>query len=130
MEYFVIYLIGTVDTLSHSLTFMSSIGLIVCLGAFGIFKSNELDYSSSIRQKTYARGAKISFRVAIGCLVVLIMSLFIPNSKTLIAMATIPLVINNEQVQKLPENVLGFINEYLEEKRGDLQELRGSSGDL
>ena len=130
MEYFVIYLIGTVDSLIHSLSFLSSIGLVACLGAFGILKSSELDYSSSYQQKTYARGAKITFRCAIGCIVVLVISLFIPNSKTLVAMITIPPVINNEQVQKLPENVLGFINDYLEEKRSDLQELRGSSGNL
>ncbi len=39
----------------------------------------------------------------------------------LIAMTTIPPVINNEQVQELPENVLGFINDYLKDKRHELQ---------
>lgn len=52
-------------------------------------------------------------------------AIFVPSTKTALAMAVIPPVINNEQVQKLPDNLLGFINEYLEHER-----LSGSSESL
>lgn len=43
---------------------------------------------------------------------------FIPSSKTVLAMYAIPPVIvaaqTNQEIQKLPDNVLKFINNYLE----------------
>lgn len=118
MEYFVIYLIGQADTLKAALGGLSFfILLILCPTAFCI-RVNDGDIPKAI---------SISI---IGAIIAGIISLFIPSTKTALAMAVIPPVINNEQVQKLPENVLGFINDYLEEKRSDLQEFRGSSGNL
>lgn len=74
--------------------------------------------------------ARKSFNFFVVCAIILTSSVFVPNSKTLIAMVTIPPVINNEQVQQLPENILGFINDYIKEKRGGLQGVSGSSGVL
>lgn len=38
----------------------------------------------------------------------------LPSTETLIAMYTIPAIVNNKEVQKLPENLLKFANDYLE----------------
>lgn len=37
-----------------------------------------------------------------------------PSTKTFIAMYTIPTIVNNKEVQKLPENLVKFANGYLD----------------
>lgn len=48
---------------------------------------------------------------------------FIPSSKTVLAMYTVPPVIvaaqTNQEIQKLPDNVLKFINDFLENELND-----------
>ena len=113
MEYLWIYLIGQADTLKLTLgTISFFILLLLCPLTFCI-RENGDDIPKVI---------SISI---IGAIIVGIIALFIPNTKTALAMAVIPPVINNEQVQKLPDNLLGFINEYLEHER-----LSGSSESL
>ena len=131
MEYFLIYLIGVVDNLKEFFHFFGSISLIACLVAFCIFKlQSSSEYNSKREEERFNKGASISLKWAIIYFSFVFLSLLIPNSKTLVAMVTIPPVINNEQVQELPENVLGFINDYIKEKRDELQGISGSSGDL
>lgn len=131
MEYLIIYLIGIVDNLKEFFCFFGTIGLVACLGAFCIFNvQSSSDYNSKREEEQFNKGASISLKGAIICFSFVFLSLLIPNSKTLVAMVTIPPVINNEQVQELPENVLGFINDYLKEKRDELQGISGSSGEL
>lgn len=129
MDYFLIYLIGISDSLKETLIFISSLGVIGCLGVFFAFKlqpaSDEIDGKE---HEVYNRLSSKSFKGFVLFFSLVILSQLIPNSKTLIAMATIPPVIHNEQVQQLPENVLGFINDYLKEKRDALQRIPGSSG--
>lgn len=124
MEYFLIYLIGTVDGLKEVFNFVGTIGALFCIGAFCIFRANLTD----TREETEKESARKSFKSFVFFLALFIFTQLIPNSKTLIAMVTIPPVIHNEQVQELPENVLGFINDYLKEKRDELQGVSVSSG--
>ena len=44
-----------------------------------------------------------------------------PSSKTVAAMIVIPPIVNNEQVQELPNNVLEFINDYLKDVKKSLK---------
>lgn len=59
-------------------------------------------------------------------LIVLIVSgvgcIFIPSKTVLVQMLVIPPIVNNEQIQELPANVLNFVNDYLKqmEKEKDL----------
>lgn len=39
--------------------------------------------------------------------------IFVPSKKTLIQMLVVPPIVNNEQIQELPANVLNFVNDYL-----------------
>lgn len=122
MEYLIIYLIGIVDNLKEFFNFFGIIGLVACIGAFFVFKVQaSSDYNSEREEEEFNKGASISLKGIIICFIFISLSMFIPNSKTMIAMVTIPPVINNEQVQELPENVLGFINDYLKDKRNALQ---------
>ena len=45
-----------------------------------------------------------------------------PSSKTVAAMIVIPPIVNNKQVQELPNNVLEFINDYLKDAKKSLKE--------
>ena len=122
MEYFLIYLIGTVDGLIETFTIIGAIGAIGCLALFFMFRIQDIDSYTNDREKDmFRRASSKSFKGFVLCLALFIFTQLIPSSKTLIAMATIPPVINNEQVQELPENVLGFINDYLKDKRHELQ---------
>lgn len=48
-------------------------------------------------------------------LVIIVVATFIPTTKQLAVILVAPKVINNEQVQKLPNQVLELANEWLEE---------------
>lgn len=105
MEYLWIYLIGQADTLKCALGSIAFI-IILFLGPM----------SFCIKEN----GGDIPKAVIMALIVAVIMgfiAIFVPSTKTALAMAVIPPVINNEQVQKLPDNLLGFINEYLEHER-------------
>ena len=115
MEYFLIYLIGVVDDLKEFFTFFGAIGAVVCLGMSLIYRVG-LEEASEEEEKILKLLARKSFNFFVVFAIISASSPFIPNSKTLIAMVTIPPVINNEQVQQLPENILGFINDYIKEK--------------
>lgn len=131
MEYFLIYLIGTVDGFIEIFRFIGSIGAIGCLVLFFMFRAQDADpYNNEKEKATFRRTASKYFKGFVLFLVLFISTQLIPNSKTLIAMATIPPVINNEQVQELPENVLGFINDYLKDKRHELQGIPSSPDEV
>ena len=131
MDYFLIYLIGISDSLKESLVFISVIGSIGFLGTFLMLKLNAVsEYIDGKEQEVYNKMVSKSFKGFVLFFSLAILTQLIPNSKTLIAMATIPPVIHNEQVQQLPENVLGFINDYLKEKRNELQGVSVSSGEV
>lgn len=122
MDYFLIYLIGVSDSLKETFIFIGSVGSVVCLVTFFVSKIQAVsNYVSTKEREIYNRLSSKGFKGFVLFFLLVILSELIPNSKTLIAMATIPPVIRNEQVQQLPENVLGFINDYLKEKRDALQ---------
>lgn len=54
--------------------------------------------------------------VPVGALVLLI-STFIPTTKEAVAMIVVPKILENEKVQKLPDNFLNLANEWMEELR-------------
>lgn len=101
MEYLWIYLIGQADEFK---TFLGVISFII------LFLTVPLVFC--IRYVP-----KYIILSIIGAAIIGFIAICIPSTKTAIAMAVIPPVINNEKVQKLPDNVLGFINEYLEHER-------------
>lgn len=129
MDYFLIYLIGISDSLKETFLTLGSFSAIGCLGVFFIFKVlTTSKYSDTEERELYNIASSKSFKGFVFFFALVFLSQLIPNSKTLISMVTIPPVIHNEQVQQLPENVLGFINDYLKEKRDALQRIPGSPG--
>lgn len=122
MDYFLIYLIGISDSLKQTLLIIGILGSVGCLGIFFILKIQTIsEYTDTKEREIYNKLSSKSFKGFVLLFSLVIISQLIPNSKTFIAMVAIPPVIHNEQVQQLPENVLGFINDYLKEKRDALQ---------
>lgn len=113
---FDIYLFGLLYNISKllgDLLFLSFIGASFCLVSAGLFICIEPHTKEDEEiGKKFIKFFKVSC-----CLVITLTILkgIAPSKETVIAMATIPPVINNEKVQELPENVLDFINEWLKE---------------
>lgn len=47
---------------------------------------------------------------------------FVPSKTVMMQMLILPPVVNNEQVQQLPSNVLEYVNNWLEEANAELKE--------
>lgn len=48
--------------------------------------------------------------------------IFVPSKTVMMQMLILPPVVNNEQVQQLPSNVLEYVNNWLEEANAELKE--------
>lgn len=104
-----IYWALQLDTIGKSLTIilvLLVIALALCTSEASCSYSTE-EYKAKAKQ---LRNILFGFVVLIGML-----NIFIPSSKTVAAMFIIPPVVNNEQVQELPKEVLSFIHSILKE---------------
>lgn len=70
------------------------------------------------REEKYAVGKLIVWLVSIGALI----CIFVPSKTVMMQMLILPPVVNNEQVQELPSNVLEYVNNWLEEANAELKE--------
>lgn len=100
--------------LCHSLCTLLNIALAFFLASLGftfwlmIGHWDPEDFKKSLTSG-FMKRILIAIAVsALGCL-------FVPSKTTLIQMLVIPPIVNNEQIQELPANVLNFINDYLKE---------------
>jgi len=62
------------------------------------------------------KNAKAIIRCLMSALLSVLVLVFVPSTKTLVAMYVIPRVVNNTNVQKLPEAILRFVENYAEKK--------------
>lgn len=119
---FLIYLIGTVDSFNRSLDFLVFLlfigifvfGFVLCM-TYGSYSMFEETKEGRAKKETMLKWCK---RGLISCSILWVIlgsiTILIPSSKTIIAMITVPAIVNNEEVQKLPKNVISFVNKYLE----------------
>lgn len=70
------------------------------------------------KEEKYAVGKLIVWLVGIGGLI----CIFVPSKTVMMQMLILPPVVNNEQAQQLPNNVLEFVNNWLEEANKELKE--------
>ena len=106
-----IYLMEVVDgikVVSGIVAGISICGLIIMLIAYG---SECVSYGDKEDRKTYARLAR---SLAIPAALFATVSVFTPSSKTMAAMYLMPRVVENEQVQQLPDKVLKVMNGRLD----------------
>lgn len=104
-----IYFIGIADRVSGVFALITVVLCICCVILFIGFVEEQI--SINTLKKSFI-AAVISGLIAV----------FTPSSKTVAAMVVIPPIVNNEQVQELPNNVLEFINEYLKDAKKSLKD--------
>lgn len=105
-----IYLFTLVDKIRLLLLFVWIGGSIVGIPVF--IASFDLSISNDVRNKW-------TKRVLTVIITSIILSVFIPSTKTLAAMYVIPPIVNNESVQELPAEILSFVKEYLKELKDE-----------
>lgn len=132
---FLIYLIGTVDSFNRSLDFLVFL-LFIGIFVFGFILCMTYGSSSMFEETKEERAKKETMlkwckRGLISCSILWVIlgsiTILIPSSKTIIAMITVPAIVNNEEVQKLPSNVVQFVNQYLED---NIRKYQRNSNDL
>jgi hypothetical protein len=52
----------------------------------------------------------------------ILLNVFIPNTKTVAAMILVPPIVNNEQVQQIPDDILTFVRSVIKEYTFDNKE--------
>jgi ABC-type multidrug transport system permease subunit len=108
-----IYLISMLDPLKEMFIILfgiSSITITVAVIILIVTYFEPSDYIILCRKKII-KTIKISFGIFI---TMIILNIITPTSKTMAAIYIIPAIVNNQQVQNLPTNILKFVNNYLE----------------
>ena len=111
---FWIYLIGTLGSIKSSLAFLLFILISLTIGS-GIFLVTtycqsdlfERTKESQEKKNTVIKWLKrILISSSIGWFLLGLICTFLPTPKTVVAMITVPAIVNNEEVQKLPNNIV------------------------
>lgn len=108
MTPFQIYLISQADNFERAVF----VGILISVGVIVIFSRIIADYGYNEYQTSiFKKVIKISIFFFISFIM---MFMFSPSTKTLIAMYTLPSIVNNKEAQKLPINLVNFANSWLE----------------
>lgn len=62
---------------------------------------------------------KIIVRCFFTMILLLMIAFFMPTTKTLVTMYAVPRVVNNENMQKMPETMVNFVNAYIDKNKGE-----------
>ena len=106
-----IYLLMQADNFKETISFLFSIAVVVLFGLI-VVSALAANAASLDEQKAIANFRK---RFIVVFISLFILVTIIPSSKTIAAMYTVPAVVNNEQIQQLPEEILTFVREFLKE---------------
>jgi len=101
-----IYWITRLDNIRTALGIVLGISVIPMFVMLGVFwTDDEMEKLHRIR------------KWILSWIIILLIVVFIPSTKDMIAIKVIPPVVNNEEVRKMPEEFLKFLNSYLEGKQ-------------
>ena len=112
-ELYWIFQLDAIGSLLSGLA-VSSIVLGIIIFAMGCSECDD----NSHENDGWKRGLKLqklAFTVIPLCILISVINTLLPTTKSMVAILAIPPVINNEQVQQLPTNVLNLLNKKLEE---------------
>lgn len=108
MDYFLLYLILRLDVFSHIsnvAAIVAGIIFAVTLIAYAVNYNNEKDKKAS---KPWAVNFGIIFIIS------LLLTIAVPSTKQAAVIYCLPKIVNNEQVQKLPDNLLRLTNQWID----------------
>lgn len=111
-----IYWLMQLDSICNFVNFISVIGTIIIMTLF-IFRTvwkTRIHYDDDY-EVAYNATTLFSKLLCIIVPLFILINVFIPNTKTVASMIIIPPIVNNEQVQQLPNDVLVFIHSIVEE---------------
>ena len=92
-------------------TIFLSVALIIRI----VQKLEENEYSSKNEKITKDIFIKKILRGLILSLLFVIIGIMIPNAKEMCAIKIIPVIVNNEKAQQIPDKMLNLANEWLDE---------------
>ena len=108
-----IYWIMILDNIREATAILCVISTLAFCGFMtGVF-ANLGRYGEKEMSKRFTKWA-IGTGIVFG--ITLLLCVFIPNTKQAATIYVLPKLMANEQVQKLPENVVKLFNDYVEEK--------------
>lgn len=106
---FTIYLITQLDSLKTS---------VLAITIFAIFISCILGLSCIfVSSSETANCFKIFKRASIITVILILITAIIPSSKSMIAIYTIPEIVNNPSIQQLPKDIINFIHNALNQPK-------------
>jgi len=123
-----VYWITRCDKIYDTVTLMGLISmaffLISCGCAFGLLcESHQEKWRKLLLRKLSP--------VSLVCGVVLLtIGMLVPTTKEMCAIIAIPAVVNNEQVQEIPDKIVDLAGEWIDELRPTKDENKGSMSDV
>lgn len=105
---YLFYVLGSLSELLKIIIFVS-VFLAAFTGIASIVTQAEQEYATATAFRKAFKISCISFLVS-ACL-----SVIVPNKEALIAMFSVPKVLNNETIASMPENVAKFIESYIKD---------------
>jgi hypothetical protein len=110
VDYFLLYFILRLDVLSKASTVLVIVTGIVFAITLLVIAISYNDEEAKNATKPWA----ISFGIA--SIVVLLLTVMIPSTKQAAVIYCLPKIVNNEQVQKIPDNLLKLTNSWINDQ--------------
>ena len=118
-----VYWLMQLDSICKFVDFIAIIGSVLLIGLIAIRTACKAAPEED-------DGAKAFYNVTtnlckFSCVIIpifVLLNVFIPNTKTVAAMILIPPIVNNEQVQQIPDDILTFIRSVIKEYTLDNKE--------
>lgn len=111
------YWLTRLDYLSGFAMIAGTVGALMSLAVCALCFIENDDYFNTKRFKK-------NLWTTIPCFLMLIGSLFIPTTKEMCAIKLVPMVVNDEQVQEIPNKVVDLANEWLDELKPKKEEVQ------
>ena len=90
---------------------LCGVGIVLMLiGAVGLVIGALIWHEDEVKKWFF-----ISFGVSILGLIIAFSSIFVPTTKEMCAIKVIPTIVNNEQVQEMPDKIMDLANEWITE---------------
>jgi len=112
------YLVLKLDNISGALIAFSVIlGMVVIFGGLGLFALRDIhEDDEAFLKNILPKLFKIYKRVSIVTITIVCLAILVPTTKQMAAIYFVPKVINNKQVQKMPNKLVVLANSWMDEQ--------------
>ena len=123
MSPWLVYWLMQLDSICNFIDAVAGIGFVTLIGLIIVraLSANSSEYDTDAKA-VYATTTKLCKFTSIVVPVFILLNVFIPNTKTVAAMILVPPIVNNEQVQQIPEDILTFVRSVIKEYTFDNKE--------